>query len=213
MDVPSRTNRPAGSEPILSAYARFGAPPPPLPPFVQAAMFAAQYDKKSNAGQPVGGVLSSGEQVSPHKLPDKCTSPAPEQPPLVRWAVEEARSARKASTASLPRPGATPATGLLTSWEQEAELLRSMHLASHAGGSSSGASAAPSAAAAAGQRFPTVSFAPTASYSTMPAAYGLQSPSLAPGGQPMQMASSPEPRLADVRKIVSDLDNLFSAKR
>ena len=183
-----------------------------MPAFVQAACFAAHYDKTLDPSRPVGGTLSTGEQVSSHKLPDKCTAPAPEQPALVRWAVEEARNARKATSATLPRPGATPATGLLTSWEQEAELLRTMHLASHSAGSSSGASATPSAAASAAPKVPTVTFAP-GDASLQPPSFGLHSPSLAPGGPPVQIASSPEPRLADVRKIVTDLDHLFSTKR
>lgn len=158
--------------------------------------------------------MTKSDPLSASTLPDKCTAPAPEQPPLVKWAVEEARATRKAAAAVLPRPGATPATGLLTSWEQEAELLRSMHIAATSfNGSSTQTTAAAAAAIATATTAtanPSVHFAPPPP-STLPITYGLHSPSLAPNSQ-MHMASSPEPRLADVKKIVQDLDGLFSSR-
>ena len=90
-------------------------------------------------------------------------------------------------------------SSILTSWEQEAELLRSMHLAS--GGVSS---TAPTAATSANPVLPVTTLS-----------YGLHSPSLAPKSAETahaHMMSSPEPRISDVQKIVTDLDKLFSKK-
>ena len=38
--------------------------------------------------------MTKSDPLSASTLPDKCTAPAPEQPPLVKWAVEEARATR-----------------------------------------------------------------------------------------------------------------------
>ena len=108
----------------------FGAAPPPMPPFVQAAFAAARHEVTSKAKASGKPAPASALQIG--------AVPPPPQPPIVRMAVEAARSARKAASSTTASSNTTKSgvytgsAGLLTSWEQEAELVRSMHLATGA---------------------------------------------------------------------------------
>ena len=123
----------------------FGAAPPPMPPYVQAAFAAARQDVTTAA-------RAYGYAPPPPSMQFGAVPP-PAQPPMVRLADEAARTARypyekpypyntayphptdpyhtstgyQYSSKGLGLGGMAGPSGLLTSWEQEAELLRSMH--------------------------------------------------------------------------------------
>ena len=109
-----------------SAPVPFGSAPPPMPPFVQAAFAAARHDVTTAA-------RASGKAPPPAALQLGAVPPPP-QPPMVKLAIQAAKDARASALkaqhtgSSKLSIGAAP-TGLLTSLEQEAELLRSMHMA------------------------------------------------------------------------------------
>ena len=96
-----------------------------MPAFVQAAIHAAHYDSAETTLTSTASTASTAAESL--VAAQGGYTPAPEQPAMVRLAVESARSARAASKS-------LPATGLLTSWEQEAELLRSMQFAANSSG-------------------------------------------------------------------------------
>jgi hypothetical protein len=202
-----------------------GMPAPAMPAFVQAAVHAAHYD---HAESSLTSVAQSGSVPESLLAAQGGYTAAPEQPASVRLAIESARSARSASKT-------LPSTGLLTSWEQEAELLRSMQFAANSSGASR-------------ERRLRGTIPPTAPPASIPAAIDphpvrpatlcagvpvdkvVASPTAAPvisaspssafelgcasrassAAQTHSLSSSPEPRLADVARICNELDGLFA---
>ena len=123
---PSATQLVAPPAPMGTSASLRGTPAPAMPAFVQAAIVAARIDKS------VSTQVTMSAAVGPTPAPSG-SAPAPAQPPLVRAALEAARQARSEARTVQNAQASSDRFGLLPSWEQEAELLRSMQLAGRLG--------------------------------------------------------------------------------
>ena len=185
---PSATQLVAPPAPMGTSASLRGTPAPAMPAFVQAAIVAARIDKS------VSTQVTMSAAVGPNPAPSG-SAPAPAQPPLVRAALEAARQARSEARTVQNVQASSDRFGLLTSWEQEAELLRSMQLAGEAG--------------VAPPYISTASYAPVPSASMDAASSPAAASTAVVSAAVPVLTSSPIPRMSDVQKIVKDLDGLF----
>jgi hypothetical protein len=173
---------------------------PAMPPYVQAAIAAAKQEAiRAKPAAPAASPMPSGP------------ASAPVQPPLVRLAVEAARSSKAAASAAAKAPSGTASSyGPLTSWEREADLIRRMHVA---------AGAWPPVCCSVLSRRAHVSSVLRAGARATPLTPERPQPTTVAVARPSDPtataaawmpASSPEPRLQDVRRIVTELDGLFA---
>ena len=240
------TTVPTTTTPATGVAPRYGAPPPPMPPYVQAAFAAARHET-------VAAAKLAG-RVPPVPSIQFGAVPPPPPPPIVAMALEASAKAKRAAaeragyyytppftttttatttttTATAPKssttitPAATaaaqatqnslynvPYTGLLTSWEQEAEMLKVVndaamkanpYLYAYSNPSTYGTtSTVPPPTSAYTVPYPTSMLPKTA----LPTAYGTSAWS-----STATVAASSYP-VSDAQRIVTDLNGLFATK-